>query len=293
MTKRISVAIAAFGAALLAAGVAHAKGPEVEIKDAVARVVVIPEDRTDIKVEIVPGSSASLPTLEVSRTGSGKVIIDGGLKRKIRGCSGKASAGGQPLDGLGGVKIRLRGADDVSMAEAPLVTIRTPRNVNVEAGGAVYGWIGRADTVELDNAGCGDWTIGDVKGSLAASIAGSGDVRAGSSGSLSASIAGAGDFVAGPTGPLEVSIAGAGDIEVASVNGPVEASIAGAGDVRVRGGRPTDVDASIAGAGSVIIDAAVANVEASIVGAGDVEVRSVSGRVEKSIIGAGTVRVGG
>ena len=289
------LAIAAAAAALLAAGAAQAKGPEVEIKDAVARVVVIPEDRTDIKVEIVPAANRELPTLEVRRTGSGKLVIDGGLRRRIRGCSGGNSRaeGPAPLNGLQGVTVRVRDIGEVRMSDTALVTIRTPRNVNVDAGGAVFGWVGRAESVALSNAGCGDWTIADVRGRLAASIAGSGDVRIGSTGSLSADIAGAGDVVAGPTGSLEVSIAGAGDVQVARVNGSIEASIAGAGDVRVRGGRPTTVEASIAGAGSVIVDAPVTDVDASIVGAGDVEVQSVSGRVSKSILGAGSVRVGG
>ena len=287
-----TVAIAVAATAFLAAGAAQAKGPEVEIKDAVARVVVIPEDRADVKVEIVPASNQQLPALQVSRTGSGKIIIDGDLRRRIRGCSGGRTERPTPLDGLSDVRVRVRDIGEVRMSETAIITIRTPRDVNVDAGGAVYGWVGRANSVQLGAAGCGDWTLGDVTGPLALEIAGSGDVRAGSSSSLSAEIAGAGDVVAGQTGALEVSIAGAGDVQVVRVNGPIKASIAGAGDVRVRGGRPTDVKASIAGAGSIVVDAPVTNVDADIVGAGDVQVESVSGRVTKSIMGAGSVRVG-
>ena len=62
-------------AALLAAGAASAAS--VEVKDAVARVTVIPENRTDIKVEVIQ-ANPRLP-LEV-RTFAGRTIVDGGLR---------------------------------------------------------------------------------------------------------------------------------------------------------------------------------------------------------------------
>ncbi|HYE42902.1 MAG TPA: DUF2807 domain-containing protein [Caulobacteraceae bacterium] len=283
-----AAALALFGAA------GAAQAADVEIKDAVARVVIIPEDRSDVAVEIVPGTATQLPKITMQRTGSGKVILDGNLGRnRIRGCDGKVVAGSQPLDGLAGVKVRIRGADDVSMAQSPIITIRTPKDLDVSAKGAVFGWVGRSDRAEVGNAGCGDWTIGDVKGSLEIAQAGSGDTRAGSSASLSISIAGSGDVAAGPTGDLEASIAGSGDVRVASVNGRVEAAIAGSGDVRVDGGRATSVEASIAGSGDVRVDAPATSAEANIMGSGDVYIQSVSGTTSKSVMGSGTLRVGG
>ena len=65
--------VAAATAALAFAGAAQAA--EVEIRDAGARVVVIPEDRSDIAVEIEQGT-AGLARLTVTRRGS-DVIIDG------------------------------------------------------------------------------------------------------------------------------------------------------------------------------------------------------------------------
>jgi hypothetical protein len=56
-------AILAFGvaaAALLAAGAASAGEPTVEIKNAVARVIVVPEARSDIQV-VFKSTNASLP----------------------------------------------------------------------------------------------------------------------------------------------------------------------------------------------------------------------------------------
>jgi len=56
---RAMTTLAILAAAVSAAGVAQA-APSVKIKDAVARVVIIPENRSDIKVEFLT-TNASLP----------------------------------------------------------------------------------------------------------------------------------------------------------------------------------------------------------------------------------------
>ncbi|MBX7250115.1 MAG: DUF2807 domain-containing protein [Caulobacteraceae bacterium] len=294
-------AVSAALALVAFAGAAEAKGPEVEIKDAVARVVVIPEDRTDIAVEVVNGSRAELPHITVQRLAGGKVKLDGGLDSRgllghsrIRGCStrGAAPSGGNPLDSLSSTTVRVADIGEVNMRETPIITIRAPRDVSVSANGAVFGWVGRANSVELGNAGCGDWVVAQTSGAVEISQAGSGDTTVATSGSLSVSMAGSGDVTAGPTGQLEVSIAGSGDVTVASVRGSVEASIAGSGDVTVNGGEATSVEANIAGSGDVTIKAAAGRVEANIMGSGDVTVQSASGPVSKSVMGSGTVTVG-
>ena len=61
------------------------RAPSVEVKDAVARVTVIPENRADIKVEVIQ-ANPQLP-LEV-RTFAGRTIVDGRLGRRIRDCHG-------------------------------------------------------------------------------------------------------------------------------------------------------------------------------------------------------------
>lgn len=292
--KRFITAASAAIALLAFAGAAEAKGPEVEIKDAVARVIVIPEDRTDIAVEVVAGSNKELPAITMERTAAGKLKLNGNLRRKIRGCDteGAAPVGGTQLESVSNVNVRIRGIGEVGMSETPIITLRVPRDVKIEAGGALFGWIGRTNSLELGNAGCGDWVVGDSAGAVELSQAGSGDTRMGKSGSLSVSIAGSGDVQAGATNDLEVSIAGSGDVVVASVRGKVDASIAGSGNVTVNGGAIGHVEASIAGSGDVDINAPATSVEASIMGSGDVNVRSVSGKVEKSVMGSGSINVG-
>ena len=58
---------------------APASAAEVEIRNAVARVVVIVEDRQDIGVEVTQGQTR-LPAIQVRRDGN-DVKIDGGLRR--------------------------------------------------------------------------------------------------------------------------------------------------------------------------------------------------------------------
>ena len=73
-----SIALVAAAAALPPP--ARRSAASVEIRDAVARVTVIPEDRSDVKVEFLT-TNADLP-LQV-RTVGGETIIDGDLDRRI------------------------------------------------------------------------------------------------------------------------------------------------------------------------------------------------------------------
>src|SRR5690606_1613261 len=147
-----------------------ASAAEVEIEHAVARVVVIPENRSDGGVEIIQGS-ARLPALQIRRRGN-NVEIEGGLRRRIAPGEGAATGASQPGEGA---RVRVRGVGDIDMTQAPLIVLRTPMDVDVQADGAVYGSVGRgAASVELGNGGCGSWTVGNTEGALSLSVAGSG-----------------------------------------------------------------------------------------------------------------------
>lgn len=263
--------------------------PDVEIRNAVARVAVVVEDRADVAVEVEQGA-ANLPAVKVSRRGD-RVIVDGDLGRNaIRQCrSGPASATrpGQ------GASVEVRNHGRIEVANAPLIVIRTPRAVEVEAGGAVFGSIGRgATSVDLGSAGCGGWVVANVDGALSIAVAGSGDVRAGTSRQLEVSIAGSGDVSTAGTGAAEVSIAGSGDVSIASVNGNFEASIAGSGNVAVRGGRADRFEVSIAGSGDVDFNGPANSAEVNLMGGGDVNIGSVSGTVERNVMGGGRLNIG-
>lgn len=290
---------AAIGSALTASAVlaAPALADEVTIRNAVARVIVIPEDRADVGVEITPGS-AGLPELRIERRGD-QVRIDGGLGRgrgmsfnggQIGSCNSGPADARQPGEGA---SVEVRGKGRIRLEDAPLIVLRTPRDVDVNGGGAVFGSIGRgARSVELGNGGCGSWTVANVDGDMSLSVGGSGSIRAGTSRDLEAAVGGSGSIYAGATSKLEASVGGSGSIDVASVDGETKAAIGGSGGVRVRNGRATTLEVSIGGSGDVNFGGTAGDVSVAIAGSGDVRVAEVTGRVSRSIVGSGDLRIG-
>lgn len=265
-------------AAVSCAGAAQAAS--VEVKDAVARVTVVPEARSDIRVEIA-SQNPRLP-LRI-RTVGDRTVIDGDLNRKIRNCRGSGDR----------ASIEVRGVGSVAYADMPHVVIHTPRDVRLEAGGAVFGAVGRSASLELGNSGCGDWTVANVEGDARISQAGSGDTRMGSAGTLKVRVAGSGDVAAADIrGGLDVSLAGSGSARVASISGPLDISVAGSGDVDIARGRATTMKVSIAGSGDIDFGGSADSLKARIAGSGDVRAGEVRGEVSKTIMGSGSVRVG-
>lgn len=291
IASAIVVAVAALAAPAFAKD-----GPEVEIRHAVARVAVIVEDRTDVAVEVEQGTSG-LPAIQVTRVGN-EIRIDGGLRHRsflnwsdgISECRTGPDNAQRPGDGA---SVEVRGHGRINIPDAPMIVIRTPRQVDVSASGAVFGSVGRgATSVDLGSSGCGYWNVANTEGAVSLSIGGSGDVRAGSSASLDISIGGSGSVTAGATRDLEVSIGGSGDVAVARLDGPMDVSIAGSGDVAVRDGTSPDVSISIAGSGDVSFGGVAVDVDVSIAGGGDVTIARATGAVSRSIAGGGDIRIG-
>lgn len=267
-------------AAVAVFGAGAAQAASIEVKDAAARVTVVPEDRSDIKVEIVSAN----PRLPLTvRTLAGRTIVDGDLERRIRSCRGSGEK----------VSVEVRDRGSFAYAELPQVVIHTPRDVQIDTGGAVFGAVGRSTSLDLGNSGCGDWTVANVAGEAKVSQAGSGDTRMGSTGSLRVRLAGSGDVAAADVkGGLDISIAGSGSAHVKSIAGPLEVSVAGSGDVDVLGGRATTMKVSIAGSGDVDFRGTADSLKVRIAGSGDVHAGQVRGEVSKTIMGSGSIRIG-
>ena len=264
----------------LPAATAALAAPSVEIRDAVARVVVIPEARQDVAVEMITVNK-DLPLF--TRHEGGRVVLLGRLRRRIGSCS---TDGGKPA-------VHVRGVGQVSYDNMPQIVVRTPMDVRVGASGAVFGSIGRADDAELSNAGCGDWTVANVKGDLKINEAGSGDTRAGGAGSFVAHVAGSGDVTAQDIlGGATIDVAGSGDVSLLSISGPLHVSIAGSGDVKIDRGHAAEMVVHVAGSGGVRFGGTADSLNTSIAGSGDVDVGRVTGPVKKAILGSGDVNVG-
>jgi hypothetical protein len=276
---RLSLILLTAGGLCALAGAANAAS--VEVKDAVARVTVVPENRADVKVEFLT-NNPRLP-LEV-RSFAGKTIVDGGLGHRIHNCHGSRD----------NVTVEVRGIGDIGYRDMPQVVIHTPRDVKVETGGAVFGSVGRSASLDLANAGCGDWTVANVEGFMRISQAGSGDTRTGGAGEAKIRTAGSGDVAAADIrGALDVEIAGSGDVSVTSVAGPFNVRVAGAGDVRVGNGHASTMSVAIAGSGDVDFGGVADTLKARIAGSGDVHARQVRGPISKIVMGSGSVSTGG
>ena len=294
--KAILLSAVAAAATVAAASSALAQSPEVEIEHAVARVVVIVEDRADIGVEIQQGSS-QLPALRVMRRGD-DVRIDGGLGRRVAGVrmgdSIRNCRSGPDRSRPGqGASVEVRDIGRVNLDDAPLIVIRSPRDVHIDAGGAVFGAIGRgATTVDMGNGGCGDWVIANTDGPVDASMGGSGELTVGTSRSLDASLGGSGRLTAGATGSLDLSLGGSGEAMIAQVDGDADIAIGGSGEVAIRRGRIPNLEIAIGGSGDIDFGGTAGDVSVSIAGSGDVRIAEATGNISRSVVGSGDIRIG-
>jgi Putative auto-transporter adhesin, head GIN domain len=280
MRRLAGVAVAAALAVGSQAGAAPFGAPTVDIRGAVAKIVISPEPRSDVAVEVVR-ADPRLP-LRIWRF-VGQTNVDGGLGRRLRACGLR---NGQPYAIVAGI-------GEVSGDAIPKLVIHTPMDARIYASGAVWGQIGRTDSLDFANGGCGDWQIANVRGQLRVRQAGSGETHAGQAGSADLSTAGAGSiFTREVAGPVRAMNVGSGDIDVASLNGAFDARIAGSGRVRAQAGHASAMQASIAGSGDIALGGVADSLKASVVGSGDVRVARVTGPVSKAVIGSGAVRIG-
>lgn len=273
-------ALGAMAVAAIAASGGALAAPAVQIRQAVVRVTIIPEARSDIVVTVLR-ANPRLP-LRITRLGD-QVLVTGDVGLRLLGCRSWMGRPSASVWGVGRV-----GYDDM-----PQLVIHTPAAVRVSAGGAVFGTVGRSAGVDLSNSGCGNWTVADVAGPLKVDVTGSGDIRTGAAASADLRVAGSGDVSARRVeNGLNAATSGSGDIQAALVNGPLRVRVAGSGDVRAHGGQVTDMNVSVAGSGDVSFGGVAQSLTASVAGSGDVTVARVTGAVSKHVAGSGDVRVG-
>jgi hypothetical protein len=314
-TGRLTIA----GVAVLAtAGVAQAQDYQVRIDHAAARVIVIPEPRGNVSVTVQHGPSR-LPQLIVRQV-DGRVVIDGQLGGGPFGHHDRTHCISHWRDSDilqqrhpgEGQMVGVEGIGRIAYADLPVITIHAPMDVRIAAGQAVYGEVGPTRSLDVSLAGCGDWATADVSGRMTADLAGSGDLKGGSSGSLAVSLAGSGDIgLSRVSGPADIDLAGSGDVAVGAVgqglhvrlsgsgdvsaervDGPIKASVAASGDVVIRDGRASQVGVSVAGSGDFRFGGTADALSATVAGSGDVHVARVNGPVSKSVVGSGEVTVG-
>jgi hypothetical protein len=269
---------ALMGPLALACGAGAA--PLIDIRGVAARVVIIPEARSTIVVSVIQ-KNARLP-LRISRLG-GKVTISGDIGHHVHGCPMLAA----------GRAVEIRGRGMIAVNDLPRIAIRAPMDVRLTTGEAVFGAVGRTDSLDLANRGCGDWLIGNVRGHLRLNEAGPGRARIGSAGSADLSVVGSGAIATRRiAGGLMVISSGDGDIDIASASGAINLRVAGSGDISIPEGDVSEMSVAIAGSGNVRFGGVARTLNASIVGPGDITVGRVTGSVTRRIFGPGQVRLG-
>lgn len=291
--------------------------PTLVLRHAAMSIVVEPENRADIAVEVWRPNSR-LP-LEVRHVGN-DVIVDGHLWGLLTNCHGSGA----------NLHVLVLGRGDFSVEQMPQVLVHTPLNAVIESDAIARGFVTRSQSLTLTSAGCGDWTIANVAGQLNAQVSGVGDLRTGSAhgadlgvsgtghlsigqvqtqvvahlsgagalnirqaGAADLTLSGTGSLATGPiAGGLTSRLSGAGGLKVASVGGPVSVSVSGVGGVDIEGGHATHLDANVSGVGQVRFGGVADTLDANVSGVGGVEVARVTGAVIKHVSGVGSVHVG-
>jgi hypothetical protein len=253
----------------------------VQLRDVAAFVRIIPENRADIAVGFVREGVLRAPEYRVSRR---RLIVDGKLRRQIRGCR---------VSGADGFEVQTRRQGTLSADQLPVIELRVPQNAIVSASGAVRMHVAPAQSATIRLDGCGDADIVRVENEAEVAVSGTQDLRLYEAGSATIALAGAGDITVGVLrNGLTLSVAGAGDFEGARIDGPTTIAIQGAGDVDIRDGRATNLSVAIYGGGDVTHNGSAQELDAVILGGGDVRVRRVDGDVNRRVLGGGEVTVG-
>lgn len=233
-----------------------------EIGNAAANVTIIPEDRSDFDVQIsAPGR---LPPL-TARVSDGRLLIDGGLRNRVRGCMSWSGSGDS---------VRIAGIGGVRRDDLPRITVRAPRTLAYEvSGGGIYSTIGASNGGSVTLNGCGDASLAAANGPLELAVNGSGSLRA--------------ERV---SGLLTAVVNGSGEVRVARVDSDAALRLNGSGDVDI-GAVAGRLDARVSGSGSIEVDAAGGDTRLVLNGSGDLSTGAIHGSLDADLNGSGNVRI--
>ena len=247
----------------------------IRLRHVAARVVVTPEDRTDVSVQISNPGRAPTPTVSLEE---GRLTIDGRLRGRIGDCQ---------EDG-----VDLRGYDYVANDEMPLITIRAPQDLDLGITGAGTAEIGATQSLDLGINGCVHASAGDVATQATLDLNGSGRIALAGSAQANMDLNGSGDIrVETVRAGADAEVNGSGNVTIVSLTGPLNIDNRGSGSLGVEGGAVTQADIELFGSGQVSIQAPMERLNVSIFGSGDVDAPVAVGELEAEIFGSGDVRV--
>ncbi len=262
-------------------------GPQVEFKDMVARVVVTPEDRSDVDIRVRYGK-AKLPQLMVSHRGN-VTVLNGHLSSPSHGTGFNMRINLDDIDGGTRGNIFISGLGQVDINDLPLVFVRVPANAVVKDSGYVFGQIGASKSLDFILNGSGDWNIGPVAGQLNIIDSGSGGIHvAQTAGDAIVDNMGSGDINLDGTRGLKISLSGSGNFNVQQA-GDVDLQNQGSGDVSL--GRIRSLKAGLNGSGDLAVQSVGGNFSLVNNGSSDVNIDRLTGPASLDLSGSGDVHI--
>src|SRR6185312_4643466 len=271
--------LAGLVSAFALAGGAHAElsfngdGPEIELRDLAARVVVTPENRSDIDVRVRYGK-AKVPTLMVSHRGN-VTVLDGHLSSLQHGLHFNINFS----DGDNGAdhgRVFITGVGDVDIGDLPMVFVRVPMNAEVKDSAYTFGTIGPSNSLNFILNGSGDWNISAVNGPLNIIDSGSGSVHVASAGDSVIDNMGSSDIQVGRVHRLKLSLSGSGAFK-SEQSDDTQLQNMGSSDIQL--GRVGLLKAQLNGSGDLSLDGVSDGLTLVNTGASDVSVNRLNGPV--------------
>lgn len=217
----------------------------------VVKVVVIPENRSDIAVD------GGADGFELVRDGQALAITDGFDAEDRRNCPESL-----PATGL------------------TTVTVRTPLDVDIHASGAVVGEVGPARALRLASGGCGTWRAASAAAPARLIQAGGGGIELGAANKgLAARLIGDGRISIGEAqGPLAADVEGRGRMSLAGgVNPKARLRLKGSGEI-AHAGQVGTLEAELSGSGRIHVAVVTGQVRKVVGGMGQVTWGRPAGR---------------
>lgn len=264
-------------------------GPQVEFRDMIARVVVTPEDRSDVDIRVRYGK-ARVPTLMVSRKGN-VTTLNGHVSnaQRSRDINIRLTVNFADTATITDrSSVYVNGIGQVSINDLPTVFVRVPQNAVIKDSGTSFGQVGPAKSLDLIVNGCGEWNIAPVDGALNIIDSGAGNIHVASAGDAIIDNLGAGDINIGNARTLKLTLSGSGNFNTGNA-GDTEVLSQGSGDVSL--GRVQSLKANLNGSGDLAVQSVNAGFTMTNNGSSDVGIDRLSGPVMLDMSGSGDVRV--
>lgn len=197
------------------------------------------------------------------------------------------------------------------LQDYPQIILDAPADTRLIVRNSIlFGTFGDMDSADIDMRHCGKINTGDIAGTAAIKITGSGDMTAGDIGKLDLKITGSGDVDAEIVGDVSLELTGSGDVDLLE-SGATDMRSVGSGDIKIdlvngaltvasRGSGDVDIGdingalkSSSRGSGDFSAGDINGDVIIEAVGSGDFNANRVKGRVSIEVGGSGDVNIDG